>query len=111
MLQKIRCSLKVTLKILFYSTGFLRSKPGKRCTLRSAHVLKEFVMLSPADSEAILRRNECEEYCRKHAFCWGCSVVCQSSDLHCRWSALPECGLYETDTGIIEGDVTRKLGM
>ena len=68
-------------------------------------MIKEFLPSSKDLSDARIARNECEEYCSTDEACWGCSVYCTQL---CQWNAIPDCGIYEKWTGLIEGDVTKK---
>lgn len=86
---------------------FIRSEKGKHCRNNSVNVLKEFVPPSGDVADAVTARNECEEYCWTQDDCWGCSVYCGPP---CQWNAIPNCGVYDNWTGLIDGDITQKSG-
>ena len=90
---------------------FIRSK-GKRCNKRKGTVLAKFrihnkTMPNGQIHNALVARNECENYCAAKEDCWGCSVDCEKN---CHWNALQDCGVQEDYSGIIDGDITQKPG-
>ena len=89
-------------------TDFVRLKKGKWCSKNREGVLKVFVPSSSSVQDAIMVRNECEQYCRVEKTCWGCSVDCGNP---CQWSAILTCGTLNDWGGMIEGDVTYKQGI
>ena len=88
-------------------TDFIRSKKGKHCRKNNENVLEEFTRPSGGGDDAIMSRNECEEYCLTQETCWGCSVYCGTP---CQWNAITDCGDYDNWAGLIDGDVTHKEG-
>ena len=84
---------------------FDRSEKGKYCQFNTRNVLKEFIPVSTSIEDAIISRDECENYCNDKSECWGCSVHCGSP---CQWNAIPECGVWHGWGGLIDGDITQK---
>ena len=92
--------------MLLGTISFNRSEKGKYCSKNKDNVIKAFIPTSGGIDDAIMSRNECEDYCQNDETCWGCSVHCGNP---CQWNAIPECGNYNDWGGVIEGDITRKI--
>ena len=56
---------------------------------------------------ALVARNECENYCSPKQECWGCSIDC---GLICHWNAIKDCGIQEDFSAITDGGITQKPG-
>ena len=91
--------------IYFLILEFIRKK-GKYCVKNTQNMLKEFKPPSSSIDDAIVSRDNCEEYCGIEENCWGCSIACQLGS--CQWNAIPRCGKKEKWEGVIEGDITAK---
>ena len=60
--------------------------------------------------DALDARNRCEEWCSIEKTCAACSVDCRSNSTQCVWSALAQCGDWLSWPGLIEGDISEKVG-
>ena len=60
--------------------------------------------------DALDARNRCEEWCSIEKTCAACSVDCRSNSTQCVWSALAQCGDWLFWPGLIEGDISEKVG-
>ena len=85
----------------------MRSEKGFTCYTKDDDVLKKFLLNSRGTSDAIVSRNECENYCSTQRNCWGCSVNCNKT---CQWNALTGCRDQRPWKGLIKGDITQKTG-
>ena len=109
-----------------------RSDVGRRCSRRSdvGNVLQTFkpkgniayemhangviyqtVTLTEENrKDAILARDECEKWCHDHESCFACSTECGTDENTCTWNALKQCGAWQFWDGIINGDISVKIG-
>ena len=93
--------------ILVFPAEFERSVKGKVCSKRNLNVMKEFLFVNDTLEGAIRARSNCEEFCSWQPTCNGCSIHCTAS---CQYNAIPDCGKKERWNGMIEGDITQKIG-
>ena len=91
--------------ISVFPNEFIRAEKGKRCVKRNSNVLKQFIVATESVDDAVIARDECEEYCEDSERCWGCSVHCEE---RCQWNAISECGGYDNWNGLTVGDISQK---
>ena len=92
------------------------SAKGSICSESTQGQLREFPVSSTSVEDAKAARDACDDFCTTAPTCWGCSVDCSQHGKHpagkspCRFSAIPACGNLSKWAGLIEGDVTQKVG-
>ena len=95
-------------------SALVRSVKGYRCKFNKASILETFFSYSPSTEDLPIARDRCEDFCRGHDQCWGCSVRCVDAytrDTTCEWNAIKRCNKIVRWTGKITGDVSHKQGI
>ena len=107
-IEKLNKHYFYTIQNFILCKGFLRSKKGKYCSKSKVGILKAF-QINPLYN-AYKARTHCEEFCHTNYDCWGCSVASKRYKKYKLFNAIPDCGAIVNWAGLIEGDITQKLG-
>ena len=76
----------------------------------SYQMIKTKALTDQNIEDALDARNRCEKWCSVERTCAVCSVDCRSNSTQCVWSAFTQCGDWLSWPGLIEGDISEKVG-